>query len=283
MKSDITPQLIEEAIDNGEMVLHFQPQSNLISGEINGLEALVRWHSKTLGSIDTAYFINILENSDISLIAKFHRWATITAFEQILTWQKLGILIPVYLNFSTRYLQERDCLNLLKSLIQDYQIKPSWFGVEVTESFAIKDMEGIQFVLNNLHSMGVKIALDDFCTSYCSLEYLSELPADIIKIDKRFIQGLIGDSYKRQSSINIIVESIVEMAFKMDIEVVAEGVETLKQLEAVTFLGCDAYQGYLLCPPIPVDLVTKMILNERSRRKSLIHLPSEPFGQAIAA
>ncbi len=162
---------IEEAINNGEMALHFQPQSNLISGEINGLETLVRWYSKTLGSIDTAYFIKILENSDISLIAKFHRWVTITAFEQILAWQKVGISIPVYLNFSTRYLQERDCLNLLKSLIQDYQIEPSWFGIEVTETFLIKDMNGIQFVLNNLHSMGIRIVRDDFSTSYCSLSF----------------------------------------------------------------------------------------------------------------
>ncbi|AFY73805.1 EAL domain-containing protein [Synechococcus sp. PCC 7502] len=282
MKSDITAQNIEEAIDNGEMLLHYQPQSNLTSGEITGLEALVRWHSKTLGHVDTAHFINILEHSDINLIAKFHRWLTITAFEQILTWQQVGISLPVYLNFSTRYLQERDCLNLIKSLIHDYQISPSAFGIEVTESYSIKDMDGIKFVLSELHNMEIRIALDDFCTSYCSLEYLSDLPADIIKIDKRFIQGLTSDNFQRQNSIQIIVESTVEMAFRLGIEVVAEGVETLKQLEAVTFLGCDTYQGYLLCPPVPVALITQMIISERTRRDSHINLSSEPFWQAIA-
>lgn len=282
MKSDITAQHIEEAIDNGEMVLHYQPLSNLTSGEITGLEALVRWHSPKLGQIDTAHFIKILEYSDISLIAKFHRWLTITAFKQILTWQEVGICIPVNLNFSARYLQERDCLNLIKFLVQDYKISTSYFGIEVTESHSIQDMQAIQFVLNNLHSMDIKISLDDFCTSYCSLEYLSDLPAHTIKIDRRFIQGLTCDNFQRQNSFNIIVESIVEMAFKLGKEVVAEGVETLKQLEMVTFLGCDSYQGYLFCPPAPVDVITQMISRERTHRDSHT-FPSESMWQAIAA
>ena len=282
MKSDITAQHIEEAIDNGEMVLHYQPLSNLTSGEITGLEALVRWHSPKLGQIDTAHFIKILEHSDISLIAKFHRWVTISAFEQILTWQEVGISLTVYLNFSARYLQERDCLNLIKSLVQDYKISTSWFGIEVTESHSIQDMQAIQFVLNKLTDMGIKISLDDFCTSYCSLEYLSDLPTHAIKIDRRFTQGLTSDDFQRQSCINIIVESIIEMAFKLGIEVVAEGVETLKQLEKVTFLGCDSYQGYLLCPPVPVDVITQMLFSNRTRRDSHT-FPSESMWQAIAA
>jgi len=282
MKSDITAQHIEEAIDNGEMVLHYQPLSNLTSGEITGLEALVRWHSPKLGQVDTAHFIKILEHSDISLIAKFHRWVTITAFEQILTWQEVGISLTVYLNFSARYLQERDCLNLIKSLVQDYKISTSWFGIEVTESHSIQDMKAIQFVLNKLTDMGIKISLDDFCTSYCSLEYLSDLPTHAIKIDRRFTQGLTSDDFQRQSCINIIVESIIEMAFKLGIEVVAEGVETLKQLEKVTFLGCDSYQGYLLCPPVPVDVITQMLFSNRTRRDSHT-FPSESMWQAIAA
>ncbi len=282
MKSDITAQHIDEAIDNGEMVLHYQPISNLTSGEITGLEALVRWHSKKLGQIDTAHFIKVLEHSDISLIAKFHRWLTITAFEQILTWQQIGISVPVYLNFSSRYLQEQDSLNLIKSLVQDYKISTSWFGIEVTETHSIHDMQGIQFVLNKLSNMGIKISLDDFCTSYCSLEYLSDLPAHAIKIDRRFVQGLTSDDFQRQNSINIIVESIIEMVFKLGIEVVAEGVETLKQLEIVTYLGCDSYQGYLLSPPAPVDVITQMLFSKRTRRNSHT-LPSDPLWEAIAA
>jgi len=266
MKSEVTVQQIEAAIDNGEMVLHYQPQSSLSSGEISGLEALVRWQSETLDQVDTSYFINILEHSDIRLIAKFHRWLTITAFKQILTWQQLGISLPVYLNFSARYLQEPECVNLIEELIQTYQISPAWFGIEVTESFAISDMSGIQFVLNHLHCIGVTIALDDFCTSYSCLEYLTELPSHAIKIDKKFIQDLTSEHSERKHSINIILESIVDLAFKLGKKVIAEGVETLPQLEAVTFLGCDAYQGYLLCHAVPVDLITQMILSERNRR-----------------
>jgi EAL domain-containing protein (putative c-di-GMP-specific phosphodiesterase class I) len=261
MTDEISPKLIEDAIDRNEMVLYYQPQSSVVSGKITGMEALVRWNSKTLGHVNTAEFINVLEQSDISLIAKFHEWVTRTAFKQILAWQEIGIFIPVYLNFSTRYLQERDCFTLVRALVQEYAIQPSSFGIEVTESSVIKNMSDIQFVLQGFHDMGIKIALDDFCTSYCSLEYLSMFPANKIKIDRQFIQGLVD---KPENSVNmmIIVESIIQMAFKLGIEVIAEGVETLQQLKIIAFLACDEYQGYFFCAPIPANLIPGIVLNE---------------------
>jgi EAL domain-containing protein (putative c-di-GMP-specific phosphodiesterase class I) len=258
----ISSEQIQEAIESGEMELHYQPQSNLVSGGISGVEALVRWNSKTLGSVSTVHFINILESSEIGLIAKFHEWLIRTAFRQIVAWRKIGISVPIDLNFSTRYLQERECLTIVEQLLQEYDLPPSCFGIEVTESFSISHLKEIQFVLESLNKIGIGIALDDFCTSYCSLEYLSELPVTKIKIDKKFIHQLDNKSLQRQNAINIILESVVEMAFNLGITVVAEGVETFKQLEAVTLIGCDSYQGYLFCPPIPADLATETIFKE---------------------
>lgn len=262
---EISSKEIEQAIEEGELSLNYQPQSSLVMGGITGIEALVRWHSKTLGQVDTGHFIGILEHSEISSIVKFHEWLIQNAFKQIIAWRQIGILAPVYLNFSTRYLQQRGCLDQIQHFIQKYDIHPSWFGIEVTETCSITDMPEIKFVLEYLCKIGVKIALDDFCTGYSSLEYIIDFPVETIKIDKRFIQSLCTESYQRRNSISIILESLIEMAFKLGIKVVAEGVETMKQLEIVTFLGCDAYQGYFFCPPIPADVICGMNFEQHNQ------------------
>jgi EAL domain-containing protein (putative c-di-GMP-specific phosphodiesterase class I) len=265
----IDSKLIEAAINQNEFLLHYQPQTSVITGKVVGMEALARWQTKTLGYVDTAQFIQVLEDSGIDLIAKFHRWVIRAAFIQIVEWRAIGIEVPVFLNFSTRYLQERECLTFIKALLQEYNLPTSCFGIEVTESCSITNMPDIQFVLQNLYEMGVEIALDDFCTSYCSLEYLTELPATKIKIDKQFIQNLdpknsTSKSYQGQNPVAIIIESIIDLALKLGIEVIAEGVETMKQLEQVTYLGCDVYQGYLFYPPVPASYISAIVLKEQS-------------------
>jgi EAL domain-containing protein (putative c-di-GMP-specific phosphodiesterase class I) len=188
-------------------------------------------------------------------------------------WRAIGIEVPVFLNFSTRYLQERECLTFIQTMLQEYNLPSSCFGIEVTESCSITNMPNIQFVLQNLHKMGVEIALDDFCTSYCSLEYLSELPATKIKIDKQFIQKLDPNNLGNVSRIckhpiTVILESIIDMSLRLGIEVIAEGVETMQQLEQVTYLGCDVFQGYLYHPPVPACYASAMILKEQNQNKT---------------
>jgi EAL domain-containing protein (putative c-di-GMP-specific phosphodiesterase class I) len=267
--NEISAKLIEEAINNNELLLHYQLQSSVSSNKIVSMEALTRWQSPALGNVDTAKFIGALEICGTSLVAKFHKWLLRKALTQIVAWQEIGVSVPVFLNFSTRYLQEEECLTVIPTLLQEYNLPPSCIGIEVTESSAITNMAGIKFVLQGLHEIGIKIALDDFCTSYCSLEYLSELPASIIKIDQRFIHGLAHQDSRYQKSVSIMLDAIVDMSIKLGVEVVAEGVETLQQLEQVTYLGCDTYQGYLYCPPIPADYVAAMILNTQSQRSNL--------------
>jgi EAL domain-containing protein (putative c-di-GMP-specific phosphodiesterase class I) len=282
----ISSSQIEEALDREEMVLYYQPQCSLISGEITGIEALVRWHSKTLGDVNTGHFIKVLENSELRLIAKFDQWLLRSAFKQILAWRQVGVFVPVYLNFSTRYLEQTDCLHLIEDLMAEYGINPEWFGIEVTESCAIRDMTAIGFVLDSLQEKGVKIALDDFCTSYCSLEYLSNLPANKIKIDRQFIRELNSATPRKQNTVSTILESLIDMAYKLGIEVVAEGVETQKQLEVLTLLGCDSYQGYLFCHPIPATLMTAGFfkeLNPSSYNAVKRFVYPDSYSQAIAA
>jgi EAL domain-containing protein (putative c-di-GMP-specific phosphodiesterase class I) len=263
--TQIDSKSIERSLDSNEFLLHYQLQSSVNTGQIVGMEALARWQTKTLGYVDTAEFIKVLENAEIDLVAKFHKWAIRAAFTQIVEWRAIGITVPVYVNFSTRYLQERECLTFIQTMLQEYDLPSTCFGIEVTESCSITNMTDIQYVLQNLHKMGVEIALDDFCTSYCSLEYLTELPATKIKIDKQFIQNLGNNSSQHQSSSSIILESIIDMALKLGIEVVAEGVETMKQLEQVTYLGCDIFQGYLYYPPVPACYVSSILLKEQAQ------------------
>ncbi len=262
--TNISAQIIEEAINSNEFILHYQMQSSVSTNKIVSMEALTRWQSATLGNVDTAEFIAVLELSDISLITKFHKWLLRTALTQITAWREIGVLVPVFLNFSTRYLQEKECLTLITTLLEEYKLPPSCIGIEITESCAITDMSNIKFVLQGLHDMGIKIALDDFCTSYCSLEYLSELPTSIIKIDKQFTQKLVHPSPQHQKLVSTMLDSIVDMAMKLGVEVIAEGVETVDMLEQLTYLGCDTYQGYLYCPPIPAHYVSAMVLNNQT-------------------
>jgi EAL domain-containing protein (putative c-di-GMP-specific phosphodiesterase class I) len=276
----IDSKSIEAAIDREEFLLHYQLQSSVKTGKIVGMEALTRWQINTHCFVDTAEFIAILEDSDIDLIAKFHKWVIRAAFIQIVKWRAIGIEVPVFLNFSTRYLQERECLTFIRTMLQEYNLPSSCFGIEVTESCSITNMPDIQFVLQKLHKMGVEIALDDFCTSYCSLEYLSELPATKIKIDKQFIQKLdpnnLGNiSRLDQHPITVILESIIDMSLKLGIEVIAEGVETMQQLEQITYLGCDVFQGYLYHPPVPAHYASSLILKEQNQNKSeFSHYPN---------
>jgi EAL domain-containing protein (putative c-di-GMP-specific phosphodiesterase class I) len=276
----INAELIEEAIVNQEFFLHYQPQSSLYSGKIVGVEALTRWNCESQGNIEPSVLIDIIENSGIDLITKFHESTIRTAFTQIVAWREIGIYTPIDINFSTRFLQEKECLALIKRLLQEYDLPPSCFGIEVTESSSIAKMTDIQFVLHSLYEMGIQIALDDFCTGYSSLDYISELAVTKIKLDKRFIHRLDSDSIQSRKSTSIILESIIDMAAKLGLGVVAEGVETMKQLEEVTLFGCDAYQGYLFCPPVPSDLATVMILKATDRKPDNLlnhNLASESF------
>lgn len=267
----ISPQMIENAIDRNELNLVFQLQNSLESNSIFGIEVLTRWRSLELGTIDTQSFIKILESSSLLLIKKFHEWLIKETFNQISLWQDLGLLVPIYINFSSRYLQCKDSINYILYLMQEYRIDPHYLGIELTETAPITQKDEIFFVLHHLHMLGIKISLDDFCTAYCPLEYLCDLPVDIIKLDKHFVHGLVDQAVDRRTAITTIVDSLITMAHNLNIKVVAEGVETVEQLELVTAMGCDAFQGYLLSRPV-VSPIMKLMLDELLTRNSYASL-----------
>ncbi|MCS6959399.1 MAG: EAL domain-containing protein [Pseudanabaenaceae cyanobacterium SKYGB_i_bin29] len=258
----VLPEMIESAIINGEMSLVFQVQSCLSTNSLFGVEALTRWRAPNVGRIDTSKMIRALESSSLSLVRQFHEWLLQEAFGYISLWQEIGIRVPIYINFSSRYLQCKESLHYILYLVQEYKIDPHYLGIELTETAPITDREEIFFVLHHLHLLGVKIVLDDFCTSYCSLEYLCDFPVDVIKLDKTFTKGLVDPSPDRRAAITTILHHVTTMAHNLGIAVLAEGVETIEELAAVTELGCDAYQGYLLSPPVPAPLARIMLTDQ---------------------
>ena len=264
----ISSQMIEDAIDRNELTLVFQPQNCLGTDSLFGIEVLTRWNSLELGTIDTQHFIEILESSSLLLVKKFHEWLLKETFTQMSLWQDLGLSVPVFINFSSRYLQCKDSLSYILYLIQEYRIDPHFLGIELTETAPITYKDEIFFVLHHLNMLGIKISLDDFCTSYCSLEYLCDLPVDMIKLDKRFVHGLVDDSRERRVAMTTIVEHLIAMAHQLGIKVVAEGVETIEQLELVTAMGCDAFQGYLLSRPVVAPILRLMLSNLATHKMS---------------
>lgn len=270
----LTAQQVTQAINQAEFTLHYQPISSRSTGEIIALEALVRWQSPLHGQVPPIKLIKIIEDSP-TLNARFHRWLLTKCFSQIIEWQKQGIFYPVFLNFSVRYLERPDCFDVVRSLLTQYHINPKAIGIEVTESQPVVDLAAVQFSLTRLQQLGIDISLDDFCTAHCTLEYLTDLPHNTIKIDRKFVQNLTHpeDQYRYRNT--IIVESILEIAFKLGKKVIAEGVESHKQLEAVTFMGCDAYQGYLLCPPLPVEILTGILLKNLNYQTKANFFPTD--------
>ncbi|MFN3361652.1 MAG: EAL domain-containing protein [Pseudanabaenaceae cyanobacterium] len=261
----ILPETIERAIANRELSLAFQVQNHLPTNSLFGVEVLTRWQTPERGRVDTAQLIRVLEKSSLSLVQRFHEWLLQEAFSYISVWQEIGIKLPVYINFSSRYLQCKDSLHYILYLIQEYQVDPHYLGVELTETAPVTDRAEIFFVLHHLSLLGIKIVLDDFCTAYCSLEYLCDLPVDIIKLDKTFVHGLVDHSPERRAAITTIVHSLIHMAHSLGITVLAEGVETVEQLKTVINLGCDAYQGYLLSPPVPAP-VARIMLSDATKK-----------------
>ncbi len=280
----MTSELVEAAIDSEELSLHYQPRINLSTDQIIGMEALVCWHSETLGQVDTVHFIHTLEHLEIKVIAKFHEWLVRNAFKQIVAWRKIGILVPVDLNFSARYLQENECLSHITNLLQEYDLPPSCFGIEITGSYSASNMPGIIFVLRKFSQMGVRLTLGDFCTRGDSLKYFNELHVNKIKLDRRFIHYLIEKSSQYEKLGRMNLEFLIAMSTGLGViarstglgvEVIADGVETTKQLEQLKLLGCDSYQGYFFGPPVPANLATAIISNDLKQNARNFKHPQE--------
>ncbi|HDK41312.1 MAG TPA: EAL domain-containing protein [Nitrospirae bacterium] len=234
------------AIENEELVLHYQPKVNCRTGRINGMEALVRWNHPDHGLIMPNDFIPLAEQT--GLIKQLTTWVLSTALQQLGRWQKAGFNLRLSINLSTRNLLDPHFIDEIAKRLEASAIKPSLLELEITESAIMIDPDLSLKILADLDALGIRISIDDFGTGHSSLAYLRKMPVDEIKIDKTFISNILVDNNDA-----IIVRTIVELAHNLGIQVIAEGVESEGVCDMLKDMGCDNIQGYLISRPIPAE------------------------------
>jgi len=241
------------AAERGELALHYQPQVEIASGRISGLEALMRWHHPERGLISPAQFIPIAEESD--LIQSLGEWALSTACRQLSEWDAHGHPAPrVAVNVSARQFRSPGFADMVARSLRERRIDPSRLELELTESVLIDNREEAVAVLGQLKTLGAQIAVDDFGTGYSSLSYLSGLPVDCLKIDRSFVVQTTDGG--RGAA---IAQAIISLGQSLRLRVLAEGVETPEQLEFLRRHGCKEYQGHLFSRPRTVEAVTGLL------------------------
>lgn len=241
------------ALERDELELYYQPQVNLISGEIIGLEALVRWNNTDLGIVNPGDFIYIAEKT--GLILPIGEWVMKNACTQNKAWQDAGILdVPIAVNLSVNQFQNIKIVEDITSILKDTNLNPNDLVLEITENIIMKEPEYVIESLKQLKQLGVKVAIDDFGTEYSSLSYIKQLPVDKIKIDMSFIQG-ININHKDEAIINVIIV----LAKNLGLTVIAEGVETKEQLEFLRDQRCYEIQGYYYYKPMPAYVIEELL------------------------
>lgn len=244
---------LRHAVERNEFMVYYQPKVHMHTGNITGVEALIRWKHSTKGMISPNDFIPIAEET--KLIIPIGEWVLRNACEQNKIWQELGYRdMSVSVNLSVIQIQQPDFIEKVKSILKETGIKPSSLELEITENIIMEDFEFTNNILNHLRGLGIHISLDDFGKGYSSLNYLKQLEIDVLKIDKAFVDDITENSHQQA-----IVKAVIEMAHNMDITVVAEGVETWEQFEFLKSLHCDKVQGYLFSKPISVLEMEEMM------------------------
>jgi diguanylate cyclase (GGDEF)-like protein len=249
------------AMTLGQFQLHFQPLVRR-DGQLTGFEALVRWNHPIHGTIAPAEFIPQAEES--GLILSLGDWILREACVTCRTWQAPGRTVGVAVNISARQFDEPDYSTRLLALVSETELDPSLLTLELTEGVLVRDVQRTRTHLAMLRAAGIRIALDDFGTGYSSLSYLTDLPADVIKLDRSFLNRELAES-------TAVVESIVTLAHRLGLQVVAEGVETDLQRENLIGLMCDEMQGYYFSKPVTAREVDRM-LEEQSRAAEAVEL-----------
>ncbi|MCT4607299.1 MAG: EAL domain-containing protein [Marinisporobacter sp.] len=241
------------AMKRNEFLLYYQPQIDMNTKKVIGLEALLRWNHPIRGFISPYEFIPIAEESD--LIIPIGEWVLKSACEQNRKWIDLGYPpLKIAVNLSARQFQQQDLVLTIRDILDKTKINPELLELEITESLAMKDLNFTIEILKKLKKLGLRISLDDFGTGYSSLNYLKVLPIDTLKIDKTFVDD-IAES-KREKS---IAKAVIDLAHSMNLMVTAEGVETEDQFFILKKLQCDKAQGYFFSKPLPKEKLEKLL------------------------
>jgi diguanylate cyclase (GGDEF)-like protein len=260
MRSEIAERLalehkLRDAIDEQQFELYYQPQINIANGNIESLEALLRWNDPEQGLVLPGRFLPVLEAS--GMIIPVGKWVVQRVMQDCDRWRSLGLRpVRVAVNVSAVQLRGRAFIDFLLELVKDWPRDPHGFGIdlEITETALLQDIDGAGRQLRELRAAGIRIALDDFGTGYSSLGLLSKLPVDLLKIDRSFVKDLPGDH-----TCMTLTRTIIGLASAFGLLTVAEGVETVEQFELLRMLKCDQSQGYFHCPPVPVQEIDRLL------------------------
>jgi diguanylate cyclase (GGDEF)-like protein/PAS domain S-box-containing protein len=246
---------LRQGLDRQELTLHYQPVVSLKSGEITGLEALLRWQHPDRGLLDPAEFVSIAEDS--GLIEPVGRWVQEHACRQVLEWHEQrpdARPFDVSVNLSARQVARRDLPAIVAEILARTGLDPVHLQLEITESVLVEESATAKATLEALSEIGVRLVLDDFGTGYSSLAYLNRFPFDALKIDRSFVEAL-GIEQERTA----IIEAIIGMARALSLDVIAEGVENEAQLSELRRLDCDYAQGHLFSRALPPEQVTRLL------------------------
>jgi diguanylate cyclase (GGDEF)-like protein len=256
---------LRQALDKQEFVLHYQPKVSLASSVLTGAEALIRWNDPRTGLVQPNRFIPMLEET--GLIYEVGRWALGKVMEDTVRWRRAGLpAVRIAVNVSPLQLRNRQFIRDIEWAIGNYPDAATGLELEITEGMVMEDVEYSIAALRAIRAIGVTVAIDDFGTGFSSLSYLSKLPLDTLKIDRSFVADL-SEAPERLAQ----VSAIINLAHSMNLNVVAEGVETEDQLGLLRMLGCDEMQGFLFSRPLPCEVFEARYLT----MNSIAHLASK--------
>ena len=267
---------LRQAIRRNEMVVYYQPIVTLESGEVTGVEALVRWQHPTRGLLLPGEFISVAEET--GLIVPIGQWVLEQACRQVVAWraelpEQAALMVSV--NLSPRQFQQPNLVAEVSRALREAGLAPAWLKLEITEGVIMQDVEATIKTLVQLKELGVQLAIDDFGTGYSSLAYLKQLPLDILKIDRAFINGIGQDSED-----TAIVRAIISMAKSLNLLITGEGVETAAQAALLREWACDKAQGYYFARPMSHADFTELLQAKPYRRFDAGGLTGRHAGRA---
>jgi predicted signal transduction protein with EAL and GGDEF domain len=260
---------LRSAIERDELCMFYQPIIGLDSMKLGGFEALVRWNHPQRGLVPPGEFIPVSEET--GLIVPMTLWILRNSCQQMVEWQRKypdSRDLVVSVNLSGKHFAQKNLVEQIKSILVETKINPACLKLELTESAVMENAERVISMLHEIRKLGIHLSIDDFGTGYSSLSYLHRFPINTLKVDRSFVSTMEEGSENGE-----IVNTIISLAKTLNLNVVAEGIETIHQLHQLRILGCEYGQGYLFSRPVPVDEAEK-IFNDKSRWENII--PQKP-------